>query len=258
MLKKRIIPKFLLNNGSLVKYKSFFNDKRMAGNPVSTAKIYNDYGADEFIILDIVPSDESKSKVLEIIKTISEEVFMPLTVGGGIKSLEDINLLLRAGADKIVINSQAVINPNFVNEAAKTFGDQCITISIDYAQIKDGVHRVFINGGRDRTKHNPIDWALKMQDSFCGEVLLTSIERDGNMNGYDLKMIKELDSKLDIPLVISGGCGGIQHCVDALNAGASALAISSLFLFTDHSPIKLRSHLYSNGVNVRASKNSRN
>ena len=258
MLKKRIIPKFLLNNGSLVKYKSFFKDKRMAGNPVSTAKIYNDYGADEFIILDIVPSDESKSKVLKIIKTISEEVFMPFTVGGGIKNLEDINSLLRAGADKIVINSQAVIDPNFVNEAAKTFGDQCITISIDYAQIKSGVHRVFINGGRDKTSHNPIDWALKMQDSFCGEVLLTSIERDGNMDGYDLNMIRELNSKLDIPLVISGGCGGIQHCVDAFDAGASAVAISSLFLFTDHSPIKLRSHLFSNGVNVRASKSSWN
>ena len=258
MLKKRIIPKFLLKNGSLVKYKRFFDDKRMAGNPVSTAKIYNDYGADEFIILDILPSDDSKNRVLEIISTISEEVFMPFTVGGGIRSLEDINLLLRAGADKIVINSQAVLDPRFVNEAAKTFGDQCITISIDYAQIRKGVHRVFINGGRDKTNYNPIDWALKMQDSFCGEVLLTSMERDGIMSGYDIDMIKKLDSKLDIPLVVSGGCGGIQHCIDAFSAGASAVAISSLFLFTDHSPIKLRSHLFSNGVNVRASKNSWN
>ena len=258
MLKKRIIPKFLLNDGRLVKYRNFFHDERMAGNPISTAKIYNDYGADEFIILDIISSSESKYKVLKIIETISEEVFMPFTVGGGIKRLEDINLLLRAGADKVVINSQAVINPKFVQEAARTFGDQCISISIDYNSIKDGVYRVFINGGKEKTHYNPIDWALQMQDLCCGEILITSIERDGLMNGYDIEMIHSLNEKLDIPLVVSGGCGGLQDCIDAFDAGASAVAISSLFLFTDHSPIKLCSHLFSNGVNVRASRNSRN
>lgn len=258
MLKNRIIPKFLLHDGRLVKYRQFFDDERMAGNPVSTAKVYNDYGVDEFIVLDIVPSAESKAKVREIIKTMSEEIFMPFTVGGGVTSLEDINALLRAGADKVSINSQAVRDSNFVSAAARAFGDQCITVSIDYKELSPGVPRVFINGGREKTQHNPVDWALKMQDANCGEILITSIDRDGMMNGYDTDMVAELNEKLDVPLVVSGGCGGLQHCIDAFGNGASAVGISSLFLFTDHSPIKLRSHLVSNGINVRASKTSRN
>lgn len=258
MLKKRIIPKFLLRDGRLVKYRQFFDDERQAGNPVSTAKVYNDYGADEFIVLDIVPSDESKAKVRDIVKTISEEIFMPFTVGGGVASLDDINALLRAGADKVSINSHAVRDPSFVAEAARAFGGQCITVSIDCKEVSPGVSRVFIDGGREKTNHHPVDWALRMQDSNCGEILLTSIDRDGMMSGYDVDMIARLDEQLDVPLVVSGGCGGLQHCIDAFAAGASAVAISSLFLFTDHSPIKLRSHLVSNGINVRASKTSRN
>jgi cyclase len=258
MLKRRIIPKFLLRDGRLVKYRRFFDDERRAGNPVSTAKVYNDYGADEFIVLDIVPSAESQQQVRDIVKQMSEEIFMPFTVGGGVTSLEDINALLRAGADKVSVNSHAVRNPEFVASAARQFGDQCITVSIDYKDISPGVPRVFIDGGREKTQHNPVDWALKMQDSNCGEILITSIDRDGMMTGYDTDMIAALDEQLDVPLVVSGGCGGLQHCIDAFGAGASAVAISSLFLFTDHSPIKLRSHLSSNGINVRASKTSRN
>ena len=258
MLKKRIIPKFLLRDGRLVKYRQFFDNEREAGNPVSTAKVYNDYGADEFIVLDIVPSDESKAKVRDIVKTMSEEIFMPFTVGGGVTSLDDINALLRAGADKVSVNSNAVHDSSFVAEAARAFGDQCIAVSIDYKEVSPGVPRVFIHGGREKTAHNPVDWALRMQDSNCGEIHLTSIDRDGMMSGYDVDMINQLDEQLEVPLVVSGGCGGLQHCVDAFAAGASAVAISSLFLFTDHSPIKLRSHLVSNGINVRASKTSRN
>ncbi|MBT5240530.1 MAG: imidazole glycerol phosphate synthase subunit HisF [Rhodospirillaceae bacterium] len=258
MLKKRIIPKFLLRDGRLVKYRQFFDDERRAGNPVSTAKVYNDYGADEFIVLDIVPSEESKAKVRDIVKTMSEEIFMPFTVGGGVTSLDDVNGLLRAGADKVSVNSYAVRNPSFVAEAARAFGDQCMAVSIDYKEVSPGVPRVFIDGGREKTSHNPVDWALRTQDSNCGEILLTSIDRDGMMSGYDVDMIAQLDEQLDVPLVVSGGCGGLQHCIDAFASGASAVAISSLFLFTDHSPIKLRSHLVSNGINVRASKTSRN
>lgn len=258
MLKNRIIPKFLLRDGRLVKYRQFFDDKRMAGNPVSTAKVYNDYGADEFIVLDIVPSDESKAQVRDMVKTMSEEIFMPFTVGGGVTTLDDVYELLRAGADKVSVNSHAVREPSFVGDAARRFGDQCITVSIDFKDISPGVPRVFINGGREKTQHNPIDWALKMQDALCGEILITSIDRDGMMTGYDTDMIAKLNEQLDVPLVVSGGCGGLQHCIDAFANGASAVAISSLFLFTDHSPIKLRSHLVSNGINVRASKTSRN
>jgi cyclase len=258
VLKQRIIPKFLLRNGRLVKYVRFTEQEREAGNPVSTARVYNDYGVDEFIILDIVPSAESRRNVLAMIAQMSEQIFMPFTVGGGIRDLAHINDLLRAGADKVAVNSHALEKPSFVREAAQAFGDQCITVSIDYRQVSPKVFRVFANGGRDATGHDPVEWAKRMQDHNCGEILITSIDRDGTMSGYDVEMVARLNAALDIPLVVSGGCGGLQHCIDAFGAGASAVAISSLFLFTDHSPIKLRSHLVSNGINVRASTSSRN
>ena len=258
MLKKRIIPKFLLKDGRLVKYRAFFKDERTAGNPISTAKVYNDYGADELIVLDILPTQESKDNVLGIIRRMSEEIFMPFTVGGGVASLNDINAMLRAGADKVAINTFAMEKPSFVREAAEVFGDQCITISIDYKQTQPGVLKVFVSGGREQTGYDPLDWAQRMQDLHCGEVIITSIDRDGMMSGYDNDMIARLNELLDVPLVVSGGCGGLNHCIEAFQCGASAVAISSLFLFTDHSPIKLRSHLISNGVNVRSSSSSRN
>ena len=258
MLKQRIIPKFLLRDGRLVKYTHFFDQERQAGNPVSTARVYNDYGADEFIILDIAPSAESRRNVLADIAKISAQVFMPLTVGGGVRDLSHITDLLRAGADKVSVNTQAVRTPAFVKEAARVFGDQCVTVSIDYKEVSPKVFRVFVDGGRERTSHDPVAWAQRMQDNSCGEILITSIDRDGTFSGYDVEMIARLDEVLEIPLVVSGGCGGLQHCIDAFSAGASAVAISSLFLFTDHSPIKLRSHLVSNGINVRASTSSRN
>jgi cyclase len=258
MLKKRIIPKFLLRDGRLVKYVRFFDNLREAGNPVSTARVYNDYGADEFIILDIVPSESSRRGVLDSIARMSEQIFMPMTVGGGVRSLDHITDLLRAGADKVAVNTQALRDPTFVKQAAQAFGDQCITVSIDYKDVGRGVFRVFVDGGRERTPYDPVEWAQRMQDQNCGEILLTSIDRDGTFSGYDVDMVQRLNEVLDIPLVVSGGCGGLQHCIDAFAGGASAVAVSSLFLFTDHSPIKLRSHLVSNGINVRASSSSRN
>jgi cyclase len=151
-----------------------------------------------------------------------------------------------------------VEKPSFIREAAKAFGDQCISISIDYREIEPGVLKVFVSGGRQETEYNPVDWAQRMQDFHCGEVIVTSMDRDGTMSGYDNDMIEKLNELLEVPLVISGGCGGLNHCIEAFSYGASAVAISSLFLFTDHSPIKLRSHLMSNGVNVRSSSSSRN
>jgi len=258
MLKKRLIPKFLLRDGRLVKYTHFFDNERMAGNPVTTAKVYNDYGVDELIVLDIMPSMESRARVIEMIERMSEEIFMPFTVGGGVKSLEDVNTLLRAGADKVSVNSEAVRRPEFVREAARRFGDQCITISIDYKQTAHKILRVMIDGGRETTALEPVQWALRCQDLHCGEILLTSIDNDGTMRGYDLDVIHRVSNRLDVPLIVSGGCGSLQHAIDALEAGASAVAISSMFLFTDHSPIKLRSHLSSRGLDVRASLSSRN
>jgi len=258
MLKQRLIPKFLLRDGRLVKYVRFFENERMAGNPVTTAKVYNDYGVDELIVLDIVPSESSRALVIQIIERMSEEIFMPFTVGGGVREPEDVAALLRAGADKVAVNSEAVRRPEFVREAARIFGDQCITVSIDYRQVSPRHNNVFIDGGRERVPLDPVEWALRCQDLHCGEILLGSIDRDGVMQGYDLDMIHRVVGRLSVPLIVTGGCGSLQHAIDALEAGASAVAISSMFLFTDHSPIKLRSHLYSRGLNVRASASSRN
>jgi imidazole glycerol-phosphate synthase subunit HisF len=258
MLKKRLIPKFLLRDGRLVKYIRFFENERVAGNPVTTAKVYNDYGVDELIVLDIVPSEASRSRVVDIIERMSEEIFMPFTVGGGVKTLEDVNMLLRAGADKVSVNSEAVRRPEFVRDAARVFGDQCITVSIDYKKISPNHASVFIDGGREHAALDPIEWARRCEDLHCGEVLLGSIDRDGTMSGYDLDLIHKAANVLNVPLIVSGGCGSLQHAIDALEAGASAVAISSMFLFTDHSPIKLRSHLASRGLDVRTSTSSRN
>jgi cyclase len=258
MLKKRLIPKFLLNDGKLVKYTKFFDNERIAGNPVTTAKVYNDYGADELIVLDIVPSEASRATVIKMVERMSEEVFMPFTVGGGVQTLKSVNAFLRAGADKVSVNSEAVRRPEFVREAAQQFGDQCITVSIDYKRMSPKVNRVVIDGGRESTSLDPVEWAQQCQHMHCGEILLTSIDNDGTMRGYDLEMIHQLSSRLDVPLIVSGGCGSLQHALDALEAGASAIAISSMFLFTDNSPIKLRSHLASRGLNVRTSLSSRN
>jgi cyclase len=258
MLKKRLIPKFLLRDGRLVKYVRFFENERRAGNPVTTAKVYNDYGVDELIVLDIVPSAASRERVIDGIERMSEEIFMPFTVGGGVRTPDDVAALLRAGADKVSINSEAVRRPEFVREAARIFGDQCITVSIDYKQVALRHCNVFIDGGRERVLLDPLEWALRCQDMHCGEILLTSIDRDGTMDGYDLEMIHRVADRLGVQLIVSGGCGSLQHAIDALEAGASAVAVSSMFLFTDHSPIKLRSHLASRGLNVRAGAGSRN
>ncbi len=258
MLKKRIIPKFLLKDGRLVKGVRFHENFREAGNPVATAKVYESYGVDELIFLDIHASNESRNTVCDVIERVSEEVFMPFTAGGGVRTLEDINNLLRSGADKISINSAAVEKPGFTKEAARVFGDQCIIVSIDYKELKPGVFRVFTRGGYNKTDLEPIEFAMRMQDHNCGEILLCPIDRDGTMEGYHLDMIHKLSDKLDIPLIASSGAGSLHDCIDAFEAGASAITISTMFFFTDHSPIKVRSYLFSKNINVRASKNSRN
>ena len=256
MLKKRIIPKFLVRGGRLVKGVGFFDNMREAGNPVSTARVYDSYGVDEMIFVDIDATPEGRVMTGSIIERVSEEVFMPFTVGGGITSLSHIEQLLKSGADKVSINSAAVADPAFVTQAASRFGDQCIVVSIDYREEAGG-RRVFARCGYEATAHDPVTWALRMQDAHAGEILLTSIDRDGAMSGYDLDIIHELSEKLDIPLIASSGAGSLAHCMQALEAGASAITISSMFIFSDHSPIKVRSYLASNGIHVRSQKGSR-
>lgn len=256
MIKKRIIPKFLIRGGRLVKGIEFFRGWREAGNPVSTAKVYDSYGVDEMIFLDIDATPENRSVEGSIIERVSEEIFMPFTVGGGIKTLAQIESLLRSGADKVCINSAAIEDPAFVTQAASRFGAQCIVVAMDYKADPDGTF-VYGHCGTKRTAFNPVDWAVRMEDADAGEIMITSIDRDGTMNGYDLDMINALAGRLEKPLIASSGAGSLKHCMDALDAGASAITISSMFLFTDHSPIKVRSYLSSNGMHVRSQSGSR-
>jgi imidazole glycerol-phosphate synthase subunit HisF len=258
VLKQRIIPKFLLQDGRLVKGVRFHENHREAGNPVTTAKVYDSYGVDELIFLDIGATLQSRKTMHDVIARASRDIFMPFTAGGGVTSLDDVNRLLRAGADKVAVNTAAVEQPGFISEAARSFGDQCITVSIDYRVMPDGSRRVFTHGGTVDAGLEPIEWARRAQDACCGEILLCSIDRDGTMTGYDLETLQQAVEVLDVPVIASSGAGTLEHCAAALGAGVSAIAIGSLFLFTDHSPIKVRSALFSRGCNVRASLNSRN
>ena len=256
MLKKRIIPKFLIRNGRLVKGVRFHDNFREAGNPVSTAKVYDSYGVDELLFVDIDATPLGRPATGSIIERVSEEVFMPFTVGGGIRTLDDISALLASGADKVCINTSAIENPAFVTQAASRFGDQCIVVGIDYQQEPGGALRVVSRCGHHRTSLDPLEWAQRMQDAHAGEIMLCSIDRDGTMTGYDVDLIAQAADKLEVPLIASSGAGTLQHCRDALEAGASAITISSMFLFSDHSPIKVRTYLAGNGMHVRSQRGS--
>jgi cyclase len=257
MLKKRIIPKFLIRHGRLVKAIRFHENFREGGNPVSTAKVYDAYGVDELLFVDIDATLQFRPPDKKIIERVSEEVFMPFTVGGGIRTFNDITTLLTSGADKVCITTAAVENIEFVKRSASRFGDSCIVAGVDYKRQSDGTMRVMSHCGTKQTSFDPVTWAQRLQDAHAGEIMLCSIDRDGTMEGYDLDLIELISNRLDVPLVASSGAGTLQHCQDALEAGASAITISSMFLFTDHSPIKVRTYLSTNGVNVRSQKGSR-
>jgi cyclase len=256
MLKKRIIPKFLVRNGKLVKGVRFHDNFREAGNPVSTAKVYDAYGVDELLFVDIDATPQGRPATGSIIERVSEEVFMPFTVGGGIRTLEQIAALLASGADKVCINTSAIEDPSFITQAASRFGDQCIVVGIDYQRQADGSQRVVSRCGTRPTNLDPLDWALRMEDAHAGEIMLCSIDRDGTMEGYDTELIARAAQLLEVPLIASSGAGTLQQCHDALDAGASAITISSMFLFSDHSPIKVRTYLAGNGVPVRSQRGS--
>ena len=252
MLKQRIIPKFLVSGGRLVKGVGFHGNMRPAGNPVSTARVYDAYGTDELMFLDIDATPECRPASVSVIERVSEEVFMPFTVGGGIRTLAHIESLLRSGADKVSINTAAVDDPSFVREAAARFGNQCIVVGIDYRIDPNGTRRVVSGCGRNETDMDPLEWALRVQDLHAGEIVLCSIDRDGSMCGYDLELLAEAASLLDIPVIASSGAGSLHDCAEALRCGVSAITVSSMFLFSDHSPIKLRTYLASNGFAVRS------
>lgn len=252
MLKRRIIPKLLLKDGRNVKGTKF-EGLRDTGSPVTNARIYDAQGADELLFLDITASKDERTILYDIIARTAEEVFMPFCVGGGVRSEDDVKELLRAGADKVSINTAAVENPGLVAAGARKFGTQCIVVSIDYKTNAYGRPEVFTHGGMTPTGLDPVDHAVRMAEAGAGELLVTSIDRDGTMAGYDVDLLRRITHAVRVPVIASGGAGTLQHLVDAVQqADVSAVSIGSLFHFTDQSPIKARAFMKVAGVDVRA------
>jgi len=250
MIKTRIIPCLLLKNGRCVKGINFKNH-RDVGHPVTNARIYEAQGADELIFLDIEANKKNRQILIGIIQAVAKECFMPFAVGGGIRSLGDIQRLLRAGADKVAINSFAVQNTKFISRAAKKFGNQCIVASIDYKKNKKGKNEVFIYNGTIATGLEPKEWAKKAAEMGAGEILLTNIDKEGTRSGYDFEMIKAVADSLDIPVIASGGAGNLEDLKKAIDSGAFAVSLASILHFTDQNVIKARNYLITQGINVR-------
>ncbi|MEZ0121700.1 MAG: imidazole glycerol phosphate synthase subunit HisF [Candidatus Reddybacter sp.] len=254
-LAKRIIPCLDVDNGRVVKGVQFV-DIRDAGDPVEIARRYDEEGADEITFLDITASHEGRDTTIHIVERMASEVFIPLTVGGGVRKLEDIRALLQAGADKVGINSAAVSNPEFVRQAAEKFGSQCIVVAIDAKQVdapKDEQRwEIFTHGGRKPTGLDAVAWAERMASYGAGEILLTSMDRDGTKNGFDLGLTRAVSEAVNIPVIASGGVGGLQHLADGvLEGGADAVLAASIFHFSEYSIAEAKSFMAEQGIEVR-------
>ena len=237
----------------MVKPKKFGTEgERDVGFPTTTAKIYNSQDADELIFLDITASLEGRKFLNNTLKEVSENCFVPLTAGGGIKTMDDIQNILKIGADKISINTTAIKRPKFITEASEKFGSQCIVISMDVKETHPGNYEVFINRGTNSTGLDPVSWAKEVANLGAGEILLTSIDKEGTLSGYDLKMIKMVSDAVKIPVIANGGAGSRQHFVDAIKlSNASAVAASSVFHFSDSSLTQVKSFIYNSGIPIR-------
>ena len=250
MLKNRIIPCLDVKNGRVVKGINFVNLKD-AGDPVEQAKIYSDGGADEICFLDITASNENRDIIYDVVKDTSKKCFVPLTVGGGVRSVEDISKLLNCGADKVSINTAAVENSKVVFESSKKFGSQCIVVAID-AKKNEDKWEVFTHGGRNNTGIDAIEFAKKMEDNGAGELLVTSMDRDGTQIGYDIDLIYKISLKVNIPLIASGGVGNLDHLVDGIKLGkASAVLAASIFHYGKYSIKEAKEYLKSKSGLVR-------
>jgi len=250
MLAKRIIPCLDVTAGRVVKGVNFVELKD-AGDPVEIAKRYNDAGADELTFLDITASSDERDIILHIIEAVAEQVFIPLTVGGGVRKVDDIRRLLNAGADKVSINTSAVTNPELVAEASGFFGSQCIVVAIDSKRVGDH-WEVFTHGGRKPTGLNAVEWAMKMESLGAGELLLTSMDRDGTKSGFDLELTSAISKAVDIPIIASGGVGNLQHLVDGVKIGhADAVLAASIFHFGEYTVDEAKRYMKQHGVEVR-------
>lgn len=254
-LAKRIIPCLDVDKGRVVKGVNFV-DIRDAGDPVEVARRYNEQGADEITFLDITASHESRDTTYETVERMAAEVFIPLTVGGGVRTVDDIRKLLNAGADKVSINTAAVFNPEFVREAAERFGSQCIVVAIDAKRVSaEGEAprwEIFTHGGRKPTGLDAVEWARKMVDMGAGELLLTSMDRDGTKIGFDLGLTKAISDAVIVPVIASGGVGELQHLADGVTqGGADAVLAASIFHFGQHTIPEAKAFMKAQGIEVR-------
>ena len=251
MLKKRIIPCLDINNGRVVKGINFVNLVD-AGDPLEQAKIYNDNGADEICFLDITASNEKRDIILDTVKKTAEKCFVPLTVGGGVRSIDDIRNLLLAGAEKVSINTAAVNNRELIKKSSDKFGSQCIVVAVDAKKIKNQQWEVFIHGGRTPTGIDVLKYAKEIEKLGAGEILLTSMDRDGTKKGYDLDLTKKVAELVNIPVIASGGVGNLEHLYQGFELGkASAVLAASIFHFGEYTIIEAKQYLESKGIPVR-------
>lgn len=250
MYAKRIIPCLDVKNGRVVKGVSFVN-LRDAGDPVECAAQYNKVGADELVLLDITATHEGRSTMIDIVERVSSTIFIPFTVGGGIRELDDFTSMLRAGADKVSVNSAAVRNPSLIEQAAYKFGSQCVVCAID-AKRRGDSWEVYLNGGRIPTGIDALEWAKEAENRGAGEILLTSMDCDGQKNGYDNELTRAVSERVGIPVIASGGAGALEHFYDAFTEGcADAVLAASLFHFNEISIPELKAYLSGRGVSVR-------
>lgn len=250
MLSVRIIPCLDVKNGRVVKGVNFVN-LIDAGDPVEQAKAYELQGADELVFLDITASSDNRDIMLDVVERTASQCFMPLTVGGGLRTLEDIRKMLNAGADKVSLNTSAITNPDLVSEASVKFGNQCIVVAIDAKKDGDS-WSVYTHGGRNKTNLDAIEWAKEVQRRGAGEILLTSMDADGTKDGYDIALTKAVSEAVSIPVIASGGCGTLQHMVDAVKLGkASAVLAASIFHFGTYSIKQAKEELAKNGIPAR-------
>ena len=254
-LAKRIIPCLDVRDGRVVKGVKFI-DIKDAGDPVEVAKRYDNEGADEITFLDITASHEGRNTTIEMVERIANQVFIPLTVGGGIRKADDVRTMLKAGADKVAVNSAAIFNPKLINELCAIFGSQCIVIAIDAKRVSSNPLKweIFTHGGRKPTGINAIDWAVKMTEgeNGAGEILLTSMDRDGTKNGFDLELTKAVSNAVDVPLIASGGVGNLSHLSEGvIDGGADAVLAASIFHFGEFTVEEAKKAMRENGIEVR-------
>ncbi|MDQ7969088.1 MAG: imidazole glycerol phosphate synthase subunit HisF [Oxalicibacterium faecigallinarum] len=250
-LAKRIIPCLDVTAGRVVKGVNFL-ELRDAGDPVEIAKRYDDQGADEITFLDITATSDGRDLILDIIEAVASQVFIPLTVGGGVRAVEDVRRLLNAGADKVGINSSAISNPQLVFDAAQKYGSQCIVVAIDAKKASDGRWEVFTHGGRKATGLDAIEWAKKMEGLGAGEILLTSMDRDGTRSGFDLDLTRSVSDAISIPVIASGGVGGLQDLSDGIKVGrADAVLAASIFHYGQHTVQEAKRFMSEQGIPMR-------